>query len=75
FFLFVLMIPLGSMNNPQLNKNRTRLNWAAISIAVIVIVDSVIAIADNTFMSPYYLLPLVTLVAYQWYANYLLIRE
>ncbi|MBK8514856.1 MAG: hypothetical protein IPL55_00790 [Saprospiraceae bacterium] len=75
FFLFVLMIPLGSMNNPQLNKNRTRLNWAAISIAVIVIVDSVIAIAHNTFMSSYYLFPLITLVAYQWYANYLLIRE
>ncbi len=75
FFAFAMMIPLGSMYSPISDAGKKKLVWATIGIAFFVIADTFFSIYNNTFMSPFLYLPLLSLAAYQWFANYLLIRE
>lgn len=72
---FGLMIPVGSMNNPYFDYNRKKLRYFTIAIAAFVVLDSLLAIQAETFLSPIFFLPILSLIAYQWYVNYILIRE
>jgi hypothetical protein len=69
------MIPLGSMNNPYFEYNRKKLQYFTISITIFALLDSILAISNATFLSSIFYLPLISLVAYQWYVNYILIKE
>jgi tetratricopeptide (TPR) repeat protein len=75
FFAFAMMIPLGTMFNPISKSGRQKLVWVTIVIAIFVILDSILAISNGTFMSSILFLPILSLVAYQWFANYLIISE
>ncbi|MBK7697789.1 MAG: tetratricopeptide repeat protein [Saprospiraceae bacterium] len=73
---FAMMIPLGSMNNPFLEKNRKKLAYFTSAIAFFGLIDCTIALYNQTFTSQSYFLPfLVSIIGYQLYANYVLIRE
>ncbi len=73
---FLMMIPLGSMNNPFLEKNRKKLTYFTIIIVLFGMLDCTIAIYNHTFTSQTYILPfLISIIGYQWYANYVLIKE
>jgi tetratricopeptide (TPR) repeat protein len=72
---FALMIPLGSMNNPYFEYNRKKLQYFTICITIFALLDSILAISHATFLSSIFYLPLISLVAYQWYVNYILIKE
>lgn len=72
---FGLMIPLGSMNNPFLERNRKKLRYFTILITIFVVLDCTLSLINNTFLSAIFFLPLLSMIAYQWYTNYLLIRE
>ncbi len=72
---FALMIPLGSMNNPYFDFNRKKLHYFTIGISTLVILDCVLSLIAGTFFSNLYFLPVLSLVGYQWYINYILIRE
>ena len=72
---FAMMIPLGSMNRPIVSENRKKLKMATIVLAIFVCIDSIMAIFLNNFMSQLFFLPVMGLIAYQWYANFVLIKE
>ncbi|MGB4960264.1 MAG: tetratricopeptide repeat protein [Saprospiraceae bacterium] len=72
---FMMMIPLGSMNNPFFPKNRSKLRYFTSAILVLVLLESVLVISKNTSMSSMFYLPIISLIAYQWYANYVIIKE
>lgn len=72
---FAMMIPFGSMNNPVLESNKTKLKYFAILIAIFVTIDSILSLYRQSFTSGLFFLPFVSLIAYQFYANYLIIRE
>jgi tetratricopeptide (TPR) repeat protein len=74
-FAFAMMIPLGSMNNPYLEANKRKLKYWTLATAILVLTDTVISIVAGTFLSSFSFLPLVALIGYQWYTNYILIRE
>lgn len=74
-FLFLMMIPLGSMYIPEKKETQKKLKLATIVIAILVAVNVFISISVNTFFTSFTILPVGLLVAYQWYANYLTIRE
>jgi tetratricopeptide (TPR) repeat protein len=74
-FAFAMMIPLGSMNNPYLETNKRKLKYWTLATAILVLTDTVISIVAGTFLSSFSFLPLVALIGYQWYTNYILIRE
>lgn len=72
---FAMMIPLGSMNNPLLDVNRRKLRLATICTGIMVGLDSSLAVWLGTFMSQFFFLPALSLLAYQWFANYIIIKE
>ena len=74
-FAFAMMIPLGSMNNPYLETNKNKLRYWTLATTILVLIDSVLSIVAGSFLSSFSFLPLLALIGYQWYTNYLLIRE
>lgn len=72
---FVLMIPLGSMNNPILESNKKKLRFFAIALVALGLGSTLLSIIENAFihlsLAPF----LVSYFVYQWYANYLIIKE
>ena len=74
-FAFALMIPVGSMNNPYLEENKRKLRYWTLAIVMLILIDSVLAISSGTFLSSISFLPVLALIGYQWYTNYILIRE
>jgi hypothetical protein len=74
-FAFAMMIPLGSMNNPYLETNKRKLRYWTLATTILVLTDSVLSIIAGTFLSSFSFLPLLALIGYQWYTNYILIRE
>ena len=74
-FAFAMMIPLGSMNNPYLETNRKKLRYWTLATTILVLTDSVLSIIAGTFLSSFSFLPLMALIVYQLYTNYLLMRE
>lgn len=74
-FAFAMMIPVGSMNNPYLEENKRKLRYWTLAIVMLILIDSVLAISSGTFLSSISFLPVLALIGYQWYTNYILIRE
>jgi tetratricopeptide (TPR) repeat protein len=71
---FAMMIPLGSMNNPDLQQNKKKLRYFTAAIAVVVLLYTVLAFISPTSFSGLFMIPLLLLVGYQWYANYVMLR-
>jgi tetratricopeptide (TPR) repeat protein len=71
---FAMMIPLGSMNNPDLLKNKNKLRYFTAIIAFSVILHLVLSFFDLSFLNGIWILSLLLLVIYQWYANYVMLR-
>ena len=74
-FSFMLMIPLGSMFNPLKIENRKKLVIGTIIISLLIMIAAALSIIASSFMTSFSVVPLVALIAYQWIANYILIRE
>jgi hypothetical protein len=72
---FLMMIPLGSMNNAITIKNKTKLKNFTIILAILAGLNSLICVFENSFFTPFSVLPFLGFLAYQWYANYILIKE
>jgi tetratricopeptide (TPR) repeat protein len=71
---FAMMIPLGSMNNPDLMKNKKKLRYFTAIIAFSVILHLVFSFFDLSFLNGIWIVSLLLLVIYQWYANYVMLR-
>ncbi|MBC7885473.1 MAG: tetratricopeptide repeat protein [Saprospiraceae bacterium] len=74
-FVFLMMIPTGSMYNPDSERNKKKLILVTTLIGLLVLVNSTICIYSGVFSTSFSVLPLFGLIAYQWYANYIMIRE
>lgn len=72
---FAMMICLGTMNKPLKQKYRRNLKIATIAIAIFCLLDSILAISQQTFMTSMSLIPIAGIIIYQWYTNYVLIKE
>lgn len=75
FVAFGLMIPLGSMNNPDTQNGLKKLRYASAILTVIAIIHGFLAIFGSTFDSAFFYIFIIGLIAYQWFANYVLINE
>lgn len=71
---FAMMIPLGSMNNPDLMKNKKKLRYFTAVIAFSVILHLILSFFDLSVLSGIWIVSLLLLVIYQWYANYVMLR-
>ena len=74
-FSFLIMIPLGSMHIPDNVGSQKKLQLATIVIAVLMCISVVISFTTNIIFTSFTIIPVGLLVAYQWYVNYLTIRE
>ncbi len=74
-FSFLMMIPLGSMFIPERKDAQKKLKLATIVIGVLMAINVVIGINENSFFTTFTIIPVGLLVGYQWYVNYLTIRE
>ncbi len=74
-FSFLVMIPFGSMFNPILEANQKKLQYFTIAIVAMIIINGFLCIAENSFTVSFSIIPLIALIAYQWYANYVMIKE
>lgn len=72
---FAMMIPLGSMNNPDSETGRKRLKYATAGLTVLALADSILSIAGGVFGSSLFTVFIIGLIGYQWFANYTLINE
>ena len=73
--ILLMMIPFGSMNNAYLESNKSKLRKFTVVLLVLLTVNAVISIVLNTIVNPFSIVALGSIIAYQWYANYILIRE
>lgn len=73
--IFLLMIPVGSMNNPLIAADTLKLRLFTLVIGVLALASSILLIVTNQAFSQLMLLPLIAILVYQWYANYLMIRS
>lgn len=73
--MLLMMIPLGSMNNAFLDENKIKLKRFAVIIGVLLSVNAFISLLQNTYVHTFSIIALAALIAYQWYANYILIKE
>ncbi len=74
-FSFLIMIPLGSMHIPDNVGSQKKLQLATVVIAVLMCISVVISFTTNIIFTSFTIIPVGLLVAYQWYVNYLTIRE
>lgn len=74
-FSFLTMIPLGSMHIPDNVASQKKLQLATVMIAVLMCISVVISFSTNIIFTSFTIIPVGLLVAYQWYVNYLTIRE
>ena len=73
--LLLMMIPLGSMNNAFLDSNRKKLRRYSFIIVAMVISGGVVSVITGEFINIILIAALLALVGYQWYTNYVLIKE
>ncbi|MBK9735309.1 MAG: tetratricopeptide repeat protein [Saprospiraceae bacterium] len=73
--LFFLMIPLGSMYNPLIEANKRKLIYFSIAIVISVCLHGFFAILNNQFYTNFSIIPFGLLIGYQWYTNYIILRE
>ncbi len=74
-FSFLMMIPLGSMQIPENKEAQKKLKLATIIIGILMAINVVISIQANSFFTSFTIIPVGLLVGYQWYVNYLSIRN
>ncbi|HLO54841.1 MAG TPA: tetratricopeptide repeat protein [Saprospiraceae bacterium] len=74
-FSFLIMIPLGSMHIPDNVGSQKKLQLATVVIAVLMCISVMISFTTNIIFTSFTIIPVGLLVAYQWYVNYLTIRE
>ncbi len=74
-FSFLIMIPLGSMHIPENIASQKKLQLATVVIAVLMCISVVISFTANIIFTSFTIIPVGLLVAYQWYVNYLTIKE
>nr|HMU05483.1 hypothetical protein [Saprospiraceae bacterium] len=74
-FSFLIMIPLGSMHIPDNVSSQKKLQLATVVIAVLMCISVLISFTTNIIFTSFTILPVGLLIAYQWYVNYLTIRE
>lgn len=72
---FALMIPLGSMNNPILHSSKMKLRYFTLAIIILSAADSLMAFYTSSFGSVLFPLIFFSLIGYQFYANYTIIKE
>ncbi|MEY3420144.1 MAG: hypothetical protein RIR48_424 [Bacteroidota bacterium] len=72
---FVMMIPLGSMFNPHLDANRKKLVTFSIVLISVAFIDIILSFSSGTFGSALSVFTAILFIGYQFYANYVLIRE
>lgn len=75
FVSFMCMIPLGSMNNPSAHAHRKVLNIFSYVLVISGVVSSTLSFLRNELWHPSVWPFILGMLAYQWYANYLMIRE
>ena len=74
-FSFLIMIPLGSMHIPDNVSSQKKLQIATVVIGVLMFISVLISLNMNAIFTSFTIIPVGLLVAYQWYVNYLTIRE
>lgn len=72
---FVLMIPLGSMFNPYLETNRKKLTTFSIVLVSVAVIDIMMSLSNGVFGSSISFLTALLFIGYQFYANYVMIKE
>jgi tetratricopeptide (TPR) repeat protein len=73
--ILLMMIPLGSMNNAYLDHNKSKLRKFTVLLLILLSVNAVLSIVLNTVVNSFSIVALGSIIVYQWYANYILIRE
>lgn len=69
-----LMIPLGSMNNADTTQGLKKLRYSAAGLTVLAVSCILLALSGSFSEALFYTF-IFGLVAYQWFANYVLINE
>lgn len=69
-----LMIPLGSMNNADTTQGLKKLRYSAAGLTVLAVSCILLALCGSFSEALFYTF-IFGLVAYQWFANYVLINE
>ena len=72
---FASMIPLGSMNNPVFDSNKRKLRFFTLLLLILGLGSAVTAFIQKEFFHLSVWPFLLGIFVYQWYANYLIIRE
>jgi tetratricopeptide (TPR) repeat protein len=71
---FAMMIPLGSMNNPDIPKHKKQLRYFTGAIAACVLLYIILSNINYSSFNGLFVVSLILLVAYQWFANYVTLR-
>jgi len=73
FFGFAMMVPLGTMFSPTKNKNRLLIY--TIILAIIGVISITMTFITGKLFNPLTFAFIIGFVAFQWVANYMLIKE
>jgi hypothetical protein len=71
---FAMMIPLGSMNNPDIPKHKKQLRYFTGAITACVLLYIILSYINYSSLNGLFVVSLLLLVAYQWYANYVMLK-
>lgn len=72
---FIFMIPFGSMLNPITENGRKKLTYFGIAFVVVGVIDILWSLFSNNFGSGLSAITVLLFLGYQFYANYVIIRE
>ncbi len=72
---FLLMIPLGSMNNAEHSLITKKLRFFTVALTLIGLSSSMVALLNQEFLHLSIWPFIIGSFGYQWYANYLMMRE
>jgi len=72
---FLLMIPLGSMNNSLEILTTKKLRFFTLALTILGLGSALVALLDGDFLNVTIWPFIIGTFAYQWYANYLLMTE